>query len=404
MPRLPRPAPAILAAALAAPVAAPVAAREITGTLSYVQRIALPPDAEVVIEVRDADGAVAAQARTATMGAQVPLPFRIEAPDDIDLTLRAAIVVAGRPAWIGQPVAVAAGQRAEDTGELLLTAHSAFGPELLDCGTASFGVELGAESARLRLGPKVLDLARDPGGAEYGDGAGNRLERAGPDWTVRLADATFGPCRVAMPDPKPWRAGGNEPSWQVTIANGQVSLARLGTEGTVTAPLPDAVTEGDTRRFDIADKGLVLRVSEAPCLDAMTGMPHPQTVVLQQGDAMLMGCGGDPAVLLRGPEWRVTSLDGMAVPDGAEITLRFDGAGRVAGRSACNRYVGSYTLTGESLTFGPAAGTRMACPDPLMALEREFYAMLSRVTRFDIAEGGGLRLIAGDEIVAEARP
>ena len=119
---------------------------------------------------------------------------------------------------------------------------------------------------------------------------------------------------------------------------------------------------------------------------------------------MLSGCGGDPATLLRGPDWRLTSLDGATVPDAIEITLRFDGQGRISGKGACNRYAGSYTLTGETLSFGPAAATRMACPEPQMAMEREFHAMLPRVTRFDIGEGGILRLIAGDEVVAEARP
>lgn len=406
---MPRFLPAVLVAVLAAAAAGlaqPAGAREISGSLVYLQRIALPPDANVVIELRDAAGTVAAQSRTATMGAQVPLAFRIDAPDDTDLTLRAAIFVGGRPAWVGQPVTAAAGSRAEVTGEVPLAAHVPFGTEILDCAPVTFGVETGPAGALLRFGPRVVYLAADPAGAGtgYGDGAGIRLDLAGSDWTVRLDGATFGPCRFAMPDPKPWRAGGNEPSWHVTVAGGQLSLARLGTEGTVTGKVSGAVIEGDTRRFDIAGTGLSLNITEAVCLDSMTGMPHPQSVTLIEGGEMLTGCGGDPATLLRGPEWRMTSLDGAAVPQSAEITLRFDAGGRVAGQSACNRYTGSYALSGELLSFGPAAATRMACPDPLMALEREFHAMLSRVTRFDIGAGGTLRLVAGDEVVAEAHP
>ena len=36
---------------------------------------------------------------------------------------------------------------------------------------------------------------------------------------------------------------------------------------------------------------------------------------------------------------------------------------RITGSDGCNRMSGTYTLDGEKLTFGPMAGTRMACAD-----------------------------------------
>jgi heat shock protein HslJ len=57
---------------------------------------------------------------------------------------------------------------------------------------------------------------------------------------------------------------------------------------------------------------------------------------------------------------------------------------------------GSYTLTGEGLTFGPIAGTRMACPPPLMETESAVYAAFARVTQFDFTPDGAL-LLKSDE-------
>lgn len=402
--------PHLFLACMAATLAtSPCAAREIGGSLIHLQRSAFPADAVVQLEARNGTGQILAETSTATEGAQVPIPFAVEVPADTDLTLTAAIFIGGRPAWIAPPVAVAAGTAPVSLGELQLGPYRPFGPETLDCASATFGFEPGPDGGLLRFGPRVLHLTPDaaaPGArlAAVSDRTGTWVWNKGNEWTVSLDGREFAPCRFAMPDVRPWRAGGNEPSWQVTVAGGEVSLARLGTEGTVTGPLPEPVTESEARRYDVAGTALVLRVRETICLDSMTGMAHPQTVTLTEGTVMLSGCGGDPATLLRGPDWRLTSLDGATVPDAIEITLRFDGQGRISGKGACNRYAGSYTLTGETLSFGPAAATRMACPEPQMAMEREFHAMLPRVTRFDIGEGGILRLIAGDEVVAEARP
>ena len=63
--------------------------------------------------------------------------------------------------------------------------------------------------------------------------------------------------------------------------------------------------------------------------------------------------------------------------NGAEITLGFDGKDkRFFGRSAINRYFGTYKTEGDKLTFGPAGSTMMAGPGHLMAAEREYMQFL----------------------------
>jgi heat shock protein HslJ len=59
-------------------------------------------------------------------------------------------------------------------------------------------------------------------------------------------------------------------------------------------------------------------------------------------------------------------------------------------------------LTGEGLSLGPAAATRMACPDVIMAKEQVFFAVFDVVMSFSFSEVGELLLIGpqGPAIVA----
>lgn len=92
------------------------------------------------------------------------------------------------------------------------------------------------------------------------------------------------------------------------------------------------------------------------------------------------------ALTLEGTEWTLVSIDGAAPADGTEITLVLDGEG-VAGSAGCNRYSGSYTLNGDTVTFGPFVTTRMACPQPIMQQESAFLTALEGAATFKIADG-----------------
>jgi heat shock protein HslJ len=85
---------------------------------------------------------------------------------------------------------------------------------------------------------------------------------------------------------------------------------------------------------------------------------------------------------LAGSEWRPVSIGAEAWPDDADIFVRFEGDGRLAGHGGCNRFMGSYALAGDSIQITPLATTRMACPEPVMARERLFLAVLEGARRF----------------------
>lgn len=143
------------------------------------------------------------------------------------------------------------------------------------------------------------------------------------------------------------------------------------------------------------------------CRDSMSGMVYPRSVRLSVGEETLIGCGGDPVRLLAGVEWQVNRIDGDTVMTDGLVTVRFltdaEGNRRVAGRASCNRYTGSWQLTGEGLMLSRMASTRMACAPTLMAQEERFLALLAEVTRFEVDDNGTLGLIAGDGRRIEAR-
>ena len=93
---------------------------------------------------------------------------------------------------------------------------------------------------------------------------------------------------------------------------------------------------------------------------------------------------------LAGVEWVLTEFNrGEALPDGTEITLRFDGD-RITGKSACNRYTGSVTegeTPGALTVNGPLAGTRMACPPPADEMERRYLNSLQSIIQFSFVTG-----------------
>jgi heat shock protein HslJ len=135
----------------------------------------------------------------------------------------------------------------------------------------------------------------------------------------------------------------------------------------------------------------------------MSGMPHPNEVVVVFDGKRLNGCGGDPAALLQGAEWVVEDINGAGVIDGSRVTLNFVSGQRISGRASCNAYTGAYTLTGETLTISNTGVTMMACAPALMQQENLFLDVLKNVQGFALAADGALILRAGDGRTLTAR-
>ncbi|WP_250507301.1 MULTISPECIES: META domain-containing protein [unclassified Caballeronia] len=99
--------------------------------------------------------------------------------------------------------------------------------------------------------------------------------------------------------------------------------------------------------------------------------------------------------LLDDTQWALTSWtdasgQSRAVPHAGEnnaqpLTLDFstaNGRRQASGFSGCNRFTGAYELKNGKLTFGPLAGTRMACVSGAgAALERPYLDALAHVAK-----------------------
>lgn len=389
-------------------LAAPLAqAQDVIGQMAYRERVALPDGAELKVELRNPEGIVA-EVTIATEGRQVPLPFVIVAPGSGSFTLQGAILVAGRPEWVSAPVPIAAGDGDVNLDVVPLTRHVAMGfMTRMRCGATVIEAGYLDDSVRVRVGEQELVLPQtvSGSGARFSDGASPETVfwNKGNNATLTLLGRELPEC-VPMIDPPllPMTARGNEPFWSLSLTGTDFvyegNMGEMRREGA----LPQGVETEEGARFDTGD-GIAFTISRVLCRDTMAGMPYPMTVTVTEGDTVLTGCGGAPVDLLAGA-WRVDHVEGAVLPDGSEVSLVFDaGAGRVYGKSACNRYNGSFTLTGEGLSFGPAAGTMMACQQDLMAVEQAFLKALERVERFDFAQDGAVELYAGGTVAIRAR-
>lgn len=107
--------------------------------------------------------------------------------------------------------------------------------------------------------------------------------------------------------------------------------------------------------------------------------------------AVTMAQGGEADLL--GTTWLAEDIDGRGVVDRARSTMDFTKAGQVSGLAACNRYLGPVSLSGDAITFGNLAATRMMCPDTLMDQEQRFLQALSMSKRFELINEGRILLI-----------
>jgi heat shock protein HslJ len=82
--------------------------------------------------------------------------------------------------------------------------------------------------------------------------------------------------------------------------------------------------------------------------------------------------GEQPAdrLALDGSKWVLTTLNGISVAEGSNLTLRF-AAGWAAGFAGINRYSGEYAADGGTLTIGEIEVTAQLCQTPQSAMPQE---------------------------------
>ncbi|WP_081868387.1 DUF4377 domain-containing protein [Flavimarina sp. Hel_I_48] len=107
---------------------------------------------------------------------------------------------------------------------------------------------------------------------------------------------------------------------------------------------------------------------------------------------------GQDDLSLKG-NFSIATFMGQSVADRA-MEMKFNAKeGQVSGKGICNRFMGTFTTSGEKIKFSQAATTKMMCEKP--ELERDFFQAMNQVDHFTLKQDQ-LNLMKGDETVLTA--
>ncbi|MFY9942420.1 MAG: META domain-containing protein [Desulfobacterales bacterium] len=379
----------------------------IRGRLSYPERIALPPASAAVVELRAADvlpAVLVAEQRRQLDGRQVPIPFELSVDTALlqsggRYLLRGAVVSTPGPLRVTQSVEIVVKSGVVELGELRLrpVERTVFGTPYR-CGDVAVVVGALGTNEVLVVGGRSFELKPvvSASGARYQalDGGDTSFWSKGDRAAVVAHGVALPECRAVTAPELPFTARGQEPGWLITIAAEAISLnADYGAlQLRMPRPEPEVTALGIVYRTAADGRSLSVAIQPGICADIATGMPHPYRVRYDLDGETHSGCGGEPKSLLTGGEWVVAEIGGRPVIADTEVTILFMEEDRVAGGASCNRFFGSYKLSGEGLTFGQMGGTMMACPGPLADQETRFLKLLQETYRFEIDPEGRLVL------------
>jgi heat shock protein HslJ/uncharacterized lipoprotein YbaY len=390
----------------------------IKGSLTYRARIALPPESIAVVELRDVSSSaqpVIKEQRFALGGRQVPIPFELTVDRSALLMSRqynvhGAILLAGKPMWVTEPVSIDPASVSIDLGTLTMMPFRAQAfASTLRCGNQNVTVGYTADMMHLTVGKETIEMrpVEAASGARFvaaGDSTTTFWSK-GDRATLVLRGQSFPECTRVETEAEAFRATGNEPGWRLEITDAKMTFIGDYGQTRIETPTPAAQTTAEFTQYatGTGSHELIVRILDRPCSDTMSGMPYPNEVTVMLDGKQFNGCGGDPAALLHGAEWLVEDINGTGIIDGSRVTVNFSADRRISGRASCNTYTGAYTLTGETLTISKTGVTMMACAPALMRQEDLFLDVLKNVNGFALAADGALILRAGDGRTVTAR-
>ena len=94
--------------------------------------------------------------------------------------------------------------------------------------------------------------------------------------------------------------------------------------------------------------------------------------------------GGGQSQTLEGTNWVLESQRGKSALSEITVTAGFQVDGRTSGSAGCNNYNAPYEVDGDNISIGPAAATRMFCPEPdgIMEQEVQYLAALETASTY----------------------
>lgn len=210
-----------------------------------------------------------------------------------------------------------------------------------------------------------------------------------PDPVRSIADSPDG-------QPGTLIAQGYTPGWSLEMSikvyrfeSGELGLLRSGK--TPVGTVKDGRAVGGHYRME--DMEVHVAPADGGCLDSESKQRLYWDVTVTLDDRQLQGCAGSvlPPEDLDGTSWLGNKKVHDVIARDFGGTLQFRD-GIITGSTGCNRFSGSYSVSGGKLTTGPLAMTRMACPGLADHFEREFVAMMSAPVNIRIMPNGDLAL------------
>lgn len=329
------------------------------------------------------------------------------------LTALAPLMLAGCAGLTDTASAPASLTEVESPPQLLFNSVMSCSGETAEIGVANDqnilragGRDYVLEPVETASGAKYVAVG-DPETSFWSKGEGGTLTVAGVSYPdcVLTGGYAYEVAETAEPAALPpglWRAQGNEPGWVLTLDGEMMALNYNYGAGSVTLPQPEAADIEGGMQWTSEGGAMMVTALKTVCADNMTGMPYPAIVTVDYDGQTFRGCGGSPKSLLAG-DWTIRSINGEAVIADSGASMTFDAnAEQISATAGCNMIGAPFLLTGESLTFGPARSSMMACDDPLMAQERALVDTLGAVSAFSIGDDGALTLSgAGGTITAQ---
>ena len=221
--------------------------------------------------------------------------------------------------------------------------------------------------------------------------------------TIVSAGLMLASCQtIPQSDPPPqgadvYSALGTEPFWSLKINGDEMRFERAGLTGVTASPFEARPSFNGWRYLA---KTMTVDVTFAPCSDGMSDRTYKDTVTVMVGDTQFTGCGGGvlPPASLDQTGWTISAIGGVAPAKDFKTEVRF-ADGQMIGTAGCNTFSIAYAVEGDSVSFGAATATEVKCPEPQMAQESRFLALLGSgklTKRFSVSGDLILASEAGD--------
>lgn len=84
--------------------------------------------------------------------------------------------------------------------------------------------------------------------------------------------------------------------------------------------------------------------------------------------------------------WRPSHIAEMRLDGETSLYVQFESSGELGGFAGCNRFFGSYQLSGNTISIEPLGITRKACPPQIMSFEISFIEALQSAATVARAE------------------